>query len=80
MKLPRNVNGDEMVKGPRRVGYERTRQTGDHVYMTTQQNSEHHVSVPLHNPIRVGTLSTILSAVAAHLRLERNELIRRMKL
>jgi predicted RNA binding protein YcfA (HicA-like mRNA interferase family) len=79
MKLPRDLSGDEVVKGLRRVGYESTRQTGDHVYMTTHNNGEHHVSVPLHNPIKVGTLSTILGAVAAHLRMSRDQLLRAMK-
>jgi predicted RNA binding protein YcfA (HicA-like mRNA interferase family) len=80
MKLPRDVSGDDLVKGLRRVGYEPTRQKGDHVYMTTQVNGEHHVAVPMHNPIKVGTFAAILGAVANHLGIERHALIREMKL
>jgi phage protein D len=36
---------------------------------------EHHVTVPNHDPLRVGTLSAILAAVAAHHGLSRNELL-----
>jgi predicted RNA binding protein YcfA (HicA-like mRNA interferase family) len=78
MKVPRNLRGDDIVKGLRHVGYESTRQKGDHVYMTTTVNGEHHVSVPLHNPVKVGTLTAILGSVAAHLKMTRDELLRRM--
>lgn len=80
MKLPRDLSGDELVKGLRRVGYEPTRQKGDHLYMTTKQNGEHHVSIPLHRAVKVGTLNGVLSSVAAHLRMTRDELLRAMKL
>ncbi|MGA2497703.1 MAG: hypothetical protein ABSH20_08170 [Tepidisphaeraceae bacterium] len=63
-----------------RVGYAKTCQHGDHLRMTATANGEHHVTVPLHNPVKVGTLSGILTAVAAHLEIDRAELIRRMRL
>ena len=80
MKVPRDLSGNEVVRGLRRVGYEQARQKGDHVYMTTAVNGEHHVSVPLQNPIKVGTLTTILRQVAVHLQVDRDELLRRMQL
>ena len=80
MKLPRDVSGDDLVKGLRRVGYEFTRQKGDHVYMTTQLRGEHHVAVPMHNPIKVGTFAAILAAVASHLAMDRDTLLREMKI
>lgn len=79
-KLPRNVSGEELVHGLERVGYEQTRQKGDHAYLTTSVNGEHHVTVPLHHPLKVGTFAAILRSVAEHLGIERAELIRRMKL
>jgi predicted RNA binding protein YcfA (HicA-like mRNA interferase family) len=80
MKLPRNLSGDDLVKGLRRIGYVPERQRGDHLYLTTQVNGEHHVSVPLHNPLKVGTLAGILGVVAAHLDVDRESLLRQMKL
>lgn len=80
MKLPRNVSGDQLVAGLRRVGYEKTRQKGDHVRMTTQRNGEHHVTVPLHNPVKVGTFASILDSVASHLRMDRQSLLDAMNL
>lgn len=35
--------------------------------LTTAVNGQHHVTVPKHSPLRVGTLSGILSEVATHL-------------
>jgi predicted RNA binding protein YcfA (HicA-like mRNA interferase family) len=80
MKLPRDLSGNELIKGLRRVGYEMSRQKGDHVYMTTQANGEHHVSVPLHNPLKIGTLANILDSVSTHLQMTREQLLRSMKI
>ena len=80
MKLPRDISGDALVKGLRRVGYEVVRQKGDHVYLTTQLNGQHHVAVPMHKPIKIGTLSNILGSVCAHLGVSRQELLDSMKL
>jgi hypothetical protein len=33
-----------------------TRQTGSHVRLTTRQDGEHHVTVPNHAQLRIGTL------------------------
>ena len=80
MKTPRDVSGASLVKALQRIGYSPTRQRGDHVYLTTAQQGEHHVAVPLHNPVKVGTLSAILGSVATHLGIDRAELIRVLNL
>ena len=54
----------ELAKALGRYGYEITRQTGSHVRLTTRMNGEHHLTVPSHQPIRVGTLSAVLAEVA----------------
>jgi hypothetical protein len=38
----------------------------------------HHLTVPAHDPLKVGTLAAILGDVAAHLEIERDELLRRL--
>lgn len=73
------MSGHELVKGLRRVGYDISRQKGDHVYLTTQMNGEHRVAVPLHKPVKVGALASILSSVAAHLKKDNDGLLRAMK-
>ncbi|MEO0932368.1 MAG: type II toxin-antitoxin system HicA family toxin, partial [Cyanobacteria bacterium J06641_2] len=38
-------------------------------------NGEHHITVPAHNPLKVGTLNAILRDVAEHFDLTRDELL-----
>lgn len=66
MKLPRDIDGLQLVKGLRILGYEVSRQKGSHIRVTTQRGGEHHEVVPTHRPIKPGTLSSILKSVAAH--------------
>lgn len=40
--------------------------------LTTLLEGEHHLTIPRHDALRVGTLNAILSAVAEHLRLSRD--------
>jgi predicted RNA binding protein YcfA (HicA-like mRNA interferase family) len=75
MRLPRDLSGAKLIKGLRKLGYTDTRQTGSHVRLTTQRNGEHHITVPLHDPLRTGTLAAILAEVARHHGLDRDELL-----
>jgi len=74
MKLPRNLSAADLIKALGTLGYTVTRRKGSHIRLTTQQEGEHHVTVPNHNPLRVGTLSGILRAVAEHFGITRDEL------
>lgn len=76
MKLPRDVDGRQLVKALRELGYEETRRKGSHIRVTTQRNGEHHEVVPDHNPIKCGTLSSILKSVARHHGLTVEEVLR----
>jgi predicted RNA binding protein YcfA (HicA-like mRNA interferase family) len=78
MRLPRNVSGDDLIAALGRLSYTLTRQRGSHVRLTTEQNGHHNVTVPKHNPLRVGTLASILRDVAAHFGITRDELLRRL--
>ena len=76
MRLLRDMGGEELAVLLRRYGYKVTRQTGSHMRLTTLEGGEHHVTIPRHRPLRVGTLSAILRDVARHLGMERDALIR----
>ena len=80
MRLPRDVSGVALAAALRRLGYERIRQRGSHVRITTQECGEHHEVIPLHNPIRAKTLSGILKSVARHHGIDVQELLRRLDL
>ena len=76
MKLPRDVGGLELVKLLEKYGYRVTRQTGSHMRLRTNiKGTEHHVTIPSHNPLKTGTLSGVLGDVALYLKVEKNELI-----
>jgi predicted RNA binding protein YcfA (HicA-like mRNA interferase family) len=78
MKLPRDLSGSDLAKALTKLGYVVTRQKSSHIRMTTQQNGQHHVTVPDHDPIKVGTLADILKDVADHFGLQREELLDRL--
>ena len=78
MKLPRDLTGRELAKALESLGYKIDHQTGSHLRLTTQKNGEHHITIPNHSPIKVGTLSAILKDVAEHFDLTRDELLQQM--
>ncbi len=75
MRLPRDLTGAELVKKLSKLGYHQTRQTGSHVRLTCEVPHQHHVTIPLHDPLRIGTLSAILADVAEAQKIERDELL-----
>lgn len=66
-KIPRDISGADLVKLlGKAYAYMQTRQTGSHIRLSTQLNGEHHITIPNHAPIKLGTLSSILFDVAVH--------------
>jgi len=78
MRLPRDISGVDLAKVLKPFGYDVTRQTGSHLRLTTQQRGEHHVTIPNHDPLRIGTLAGILADVAEHFEITRDELIEKL--
>lgn len=76
MRLPRDVTGRALAKMLDRFGYLVTRTSGSHMRLTTQQRGEHHLTIPAHDPLRLGTLAAILDEVARHFGMTRDELQR----
>ena len=72
MKLPRDLSGRDLAQALTVFGYEITRQAGSHIRLTTHLQGEHHLTIPDHPGLRVGTLAAILSEVAVHFQLERS--------
>jgi predicted RNA binding protein YcfA (HicA-like mRNA interferase family) len=58
------------------LGYQIVRQSGSHMLLMTTQNGVHHLTIPHHNPLKVGLLlGGILKPVAAHHRLSVDEVL-----
>jgi predicted RNA binding protein YcfA (HicA-like mRNA interferase family) len=76
MKLPRDLGGEELVRHLcRQWGYQKVHQVGSHIILQTEQPSHHRIAVPAHNPLRIGTLNAILTAVAAHKHVTREQIL-----
>ncbi len=78
MKLPRDLSGEALAKILKQLGYKTVHQTGSHIRLTTEQNGEHHLTVPNHSPIKIGTLNAILRDIETHFELTREQLIERL--
>ena len=75
MKLPRDISSKELILALKKYGYEVTRQKGSHIRLVTFWQGEHHITVPNHNPIKLGTLSGIINDVAIHFNKTKAEII-----
>ncbi len=78
MKIPRNIDAQQLIKALHKYGYEPTRQTGSHIRLTTLQNGQHHITIPNHDPLRIGTLNAILTDVAQHLGISKQEVVEKL--
>ena len=67
-KVPRDMSGSELVQLLcKEWDYAVAHRTkGSHVILATNTPSRHRVAVPLHTPLKIGTLHTILRQVAEH--------------
>jgi predicted RNA binding protein YcfA (HicA-like mRNA interferase family) len=64
MKLPRGVSADRLIRALERLGYEVIRQKGSHARLLHSGPPVHRATVPMHDPLKTGTLHGILSEVA----------------
>jgi predicted RNA binding protein YcfA (HicA-like mRNA interferase family) len=65
LKLPRDLEGRRLVAAlVRHWGYRKVNQVGSHIILQSDGPIPHRLSVPDHNPLRVGTLNAILRSVS----------------
>lgn len=78
MKLPREISGEELAKLLKKYGYEISRQAGSHIRLTTSLQGQHHITIPAHKYLKIGTLSSILSDIAIHFKIDKGNLIKEL--
>jgi predicted RNA binding protein YcfA (HicA-like mRNA interferase family) len=79
LKLPRDLSGSELAHLLKHFGYETMRQTGSHIRLRSIiKGNEHHITIPAHENLKVGTLASILADVAEYLDLDRQELLHQL--
>ena len=80
MKVPRDLSGAQLVKVLcRDWGYRVVHQEGSHIILQTDMPTPQRLSIPNHNPLRVGTLNSIVRVVAGHKGVERQQLLEALR-
>ena len=75
MKIPRDIGGEDLARLLSKYGYQITRQKGSHVRLTTKINGEHHITIPNHKPLKIGTISGLLTDISGYLKIDKQALI-----
>ena len=76
MRLPRDLSGADLAGKIIQLGYKQTRQTGSHLRLTrTTAQGTHHITIPQHKALRMGTLNAILGEIARHLEISKAALL-----
>ena len=78
MKVPRDISGRDLAKALRAYGYDVVRQSGSHIGLTTARNGEHHLTIPDHKALRLGTLSELVADVARHFGIDRDDVAKQL--
>ena len=77
MKLPRDLSGAELVTLLcKHHEYRKVGQEGSHVILQTETPRHHRMAVPDHKTLRIGTLNSILNAVARAKGINKDEVLR----
>ena len=64
MKVPRDVDASHLINVLVKYGYVITRQTGSHIRLSKKlDDGEHSITIPNHNPIKIGTLQGIVKDI-----------------
>jgi predicted RNA binding protein YcfA (HicA-like mRNA interferase family) len=75
-KTPRNVSGQDLIKLLAKYSYIITRQKGSHIRLLRSINDDvHHITIPNHSSIKLGTLNAIINEVSRHLKIDKQELL-----
>jgi predicted RNA binding protein YcfA (HicA-like mRNA interferase family) len=79
MKIPRDVSYKDLINALEKFGYKVSRQNGSHIRLTAKIGEKtHHITIPAHNPIKIGTLNSIINELSEVLKISKDELIERL--
>lgn len=78
MRLPRDLTGAALARHLSKLGCRQTRQTVSYVRLTCDMPHQHHVTIPLHDPMRIGMLFAITGDVSEAQGIGRDALLERL--
>ncbi len=75
-KIPRDISGRELTKLLNKYRYRVVRETASHLRLTSDfMGYSHHITIPDHCALKVGTLNNILKDIAEYLKIPKEQLI-----
>jgi len=78
-KIPRATSGRELAKLLIRYKYKVVRESGSHIRLISMyQQTEHKITIPDHQPIKIGTLNHILNDIGEYLKISKQTLIQEL--
>ena len=76
MKIPRDVSGTHLAEILcKKWRYTKVHQVGSHIILETEEPTHLRIAIPAHDPLRVGTLVSILRTVAQHKGVPRDKIL-----
>lgn len=76
-KIPRDINGQKLCRLLNKFDFKITRQTGSHIRLTSNYSDiEFHITIPNHDPIKIGTLNKILKEISDYLKKSKDDLVK----
>ena len=75
-KIPRDISGRRLAKLLEKYGYKIIRESASHMrFISKYKDKEHKITIPDHNPIKIGTLNNILNDIANYLKVDKRKII-----
>jgi len=79
MKISRDISSDNIIQLLKKYDYKITRQTGSHIRLTYNlKGTEHHITIPGHKDLKVGTINSILNDISKYLEIDKEILIKNL--
>lgn len=79
MKLPRDIDGDQLIKHLcRHWDYRKVNQVGSHVILVSDVPSHHRLPIPLHSPLGIGIFKKIINEVCEAKQIAQDDLLQRL--
>ena len=76
-RMPRDISGRKLTKLLEQYGYQLEREKGSHIrFISTYKGTEHKITIPDHDNLKIGTLSNILKDISAYLSIDKEALVK----
>jgi len=78
-KIPRDINAKVLIAQLEKLGYFVIKQTRSHIRLENSNFAKlHRITIPNHNPIRIGILNNILLDIADKMEIQKKELVKEL--